>query len=81
MKSFLIALVLMFGLSVFAQEILQGQCTKDYVASNQGCCSYHSGVCGCGGYRLLCCDGTLSPSCPCFKEDEKLDLRINCNQL
>lgn len=32
---------------------------------NQGCGSWHGGVCGCGGSRLLCCDGTLSPSCGC----------------
>lgn len=33
--------------------------------SHQGCCSFHGGVCGCGGARLLCCDGQLSPSCGC----------------
>ena len=30
-----------------------------------GCCSWHRGVCGCSGDRVLCCDGTLSPSCMC----------------
>jgi hypothetical protein len=29
------------------------------------CCSHPGGVCGCGGTRLQCCDGTLSPTCPC----------------
>lgn len=32
---------------------------------NQGCCSHHSGVCGCSGGALQCCDGTLSPTCGC----------------
>jgi len=34
-----------------------------------GCCSYHGGVCGCSGGRQQCCDGKLSPSCLCHKED------------
>jgi hypothetical protein len=34
---------------------------------NQGCCSHHRGVCGCDKWegRLICCDGSLSPSCRC----------------
>jgi hypothetical protein len=30
-----------------------------------GCCSFHSGVCGCGSGRDICCDGSFSPSCTC----------------
>jgi len=33
--------------------------------AQSGCCSFHSGVCGCSGGRTLCCDGTLSPTCTC----------------
>lgn len=33
--------------------------------SKSGCCSWHSGVCGCSMGRAKCCDGTLSPSCGC----------------
>jgi hypothetical protein len=33
----------------------------------RGCCSHHSGVCGCSGGRAQCCDGTQSPSCGCAK--------------
>lgn len=33
--------------------------------ARSGCCSHHSGVCGCSGGRAACCDGTLSPSCGC----------------
>jgi opacity protein-like surface antigen len=35
------------------------------VLERRGCCSWHGGVCGCGGSRAQCCDGTLSPSCGC----------------
>ena len=43
------------------------QDTKEYV--QRGCCSWHGGVCGCTGGRVVCCDSTYSPSCLCDKED------------
>ncbi len=39
------------------------------ILAQQGCCSYHGGVCGCSGGRTVCCDGRLSPSCTCTKEE------------
>jgi hypothetical protein len=36
-----------------------------YVYARRGCCSWHGGVCGCSGSRILCCDGKLSPTCGC----------------
>ena len=35
--------------------------------ARRGCCSHHGGVCGCDQAtdRIVCCDGTLSPSCTC----------------
>lgn len=39
--------------------------------AGRGCCSSHGGVCGCQNGRSKCCDGTLSPSCQCFKDDVK----------
>jgi hypothetical protein len=39
--------------------------TKDVEVSRRGCCSWHGGVCGCRNGRVLCCDGTLSPTCRC----------------
>jgi len=37
------------------------------VYARSGCCSWHSGVCGCSQTgRQICCDGTLSPSCTCY---------------
>jgi hypothetical protein len=44
----------------FSKEELALEITK------RGCCSHHKGVCGCGGTKLQCCDGTLSPSCKCM---------------
>ncbi len=40
--------------------------TPQEISATSGCCSWHSGVCGCSGGRQLCCDGTLSPSCTCY---------------
>ncbi len=33
--------------------------------ARSGCCSWHGGVCDCVGGRIVCCDGTFSPSCTC----------------
>lgn len=36
------------------------------VYAQRGCCSSHSGVCGCNKYGTqVCCDGTLSKTCRC----------------
>ena len=33
----------------------------------RGCCSWHGGECGCDSSgRVICCDGTLSPTCYCW---------------
>jgi hypothetical protein len=37
--------------------------------AGRGCCSHHGGVCGCSYGRAVCCDGSYSPSCQCFKDD------------
>lgn len=49
-------------------------CTADELAqaellAGRGCCSHHRGQCGCEGGRVVCCDGSLSPSCRCEKDD------------
>lgn len=31
----------------------------------RGCCSSHGGQCGCSMGRVVCCDGSMSPSCRC----------------
>ena len=49
----IVILFLVWGVFVIADE--QGR----------GCCSYHGGVCDCVGGRVVCCDGTYSPSCRC----------------
>lgn len=37
--------------------------------ARSGCCSWHGGVCGCSGGRVVCCDGTYSPSCGCHHDE------------
>lgn len=39
--------------------------TFEFEEARSGCCSHHSGVCGCSNGRAQCCDGSLSPSCGC----------------
>ncbi len=40
-----------------------------------GCCSWHGGVAGCSGGRVVCGDGMLSPSCTC-NTNEPIDITI-----
>lgn len=39
--------------------------------AGRGCCSRHGGECGCVNGRAKCCDGTMSPTCQCFRDDVK----------
>lgn len=48
------------------QQVLAND--KEQVAQ-RGCCSWHQGVCGCQSGRVVCCDGSYSPSCTCNKEE------------
>lgn len=43
-------------------------CPDGQVLAGQGCCSHHKGQCGCKDGRVVCCDGSLSPSCRCLKD-------------
>ena len=49
-------------------ELRTSGLTSDQL-TKRGCCSWHDGVCGCSGGRQQCCDGSLSPSCTCNKQD------------
>ncbi len=49
---------------------------QSHSLTQRGCCSHHGGVCGCSNGRQKCCDGTLSPSCQCFKDDKNTGLKI-----
>lgn len=40
--------------------------------AQQGCCSWHGGVCGCQYGRVVCCDGSYSPSCTCKHDDKPI---------
>jgi len=49
---------------VDCEKILQNGTIEEIQRS--GCCSWHQGVCDCSaGGRVVCCDGTFSPSCTC----------------
>lgn len=61
---------------ILTQKINEPSCDPGSVVSGktkvagQGCCSSHNGECGCNYEgRTTCCDGTVSPSCKCFKGD------------
>ncbi len=45
--------------------------SENCLIAGRGCCSSHGGVCGCSNGRTRCCDGTLSPTCQCFMDENK----------
>lgn len=47
----------------YALELAEARAVQ--IEPKRGCCSHHGGVCGCDEKtgRVICCDGTLSPSC------------------
>ena len=49
---------------LIAEKICQ-ESTDTTSIEKRGCCSWHGGVCGCKNERVICCDGTISPSCRC----------------
>lgn len=51
--------------STTAPQLCQQVRSGADVVAQRGCCSYHSGVCGCVVVYVQCCDGTMSPSCRC----------------
>jgi hypothetical protein len=66
----LLAGVILLALNTTAMAADVRLCTTDGVTrlvagQQQGCCSWHGGVCGCSGGHTQCCDGTQSPSCRC----------------
>ncbi len=84
-----IFLTLIFALSLFAQSEVTNTTTGNVNESKlaliynnpsvekQGCCSWHGGVQGCSGGRLVCNDGTLSPSCTCLGGEPISDVKTN----
>ena len=39
--------------------------TRPSMFDGRGCCSQHSGVCGCSDGFMRCCDDTISATCQC----------------
>lgn len=72
MKKILLSLIGFLTITgcVFAYNAYNNLSSNQCVAG-RGCCSSHGGVCGCQNGRSRCCDGTLSPSCQCFRDDVK----------
>lgn len=64
---FLAGLFIITG-SVFAYNHYSNQ---NNCVAGRGCCSRHGGECGCVNGRSKCCDGTMSPTCQCFRDDVK----------
>lgn len=80
-----LALILVLSSAAWADELGQAKdstaeatpamlCKADVpnealTLAGRGCCSWHKGQCGCEGGRVVCCDGTLSPSCRCEKDE------------
>ena len=74
MKKLMIAVLMMFSFSAFAEEVTcqppqsDTSITSERIAQ-RGCCSWHGGVCGCSAGVVQCCDGSGSPSCRCHAAD------------
>jgi len=77
MKRIFIAIIFLF-VGLFAEDSLdkvkkiesenQKLICRDAISQElqrRGCCSWHGGVSGCSSGRIVCNDGTYSPSCTC----------------
>lgn len=56
-------------------NVQEGICSGDIspeMLAKSGCCSWHNGVCGCQNGRLVCCDGSYSPTCRCQSEEVEI---------
>ncbi|MBJ6799927.1 hypothetical protein [Geomonas propionica] len=51
-------------------ELCKATTSEKDELGRRGCCSWHGGVCGCSDGRVVCCDGSYSPSCTCHHEDQ-----------
>ena len=96
MKSIIISLLLLLSFQLCASDIennpiikpLTTDCEAIFKSGDKnllalsGCCSHHSGVCGCKNSRVTCCDGSYSPSCTCkggetiIDEDEGFKIKL-----
>jgi hypothetical protein len=80
-----LAVVLFMGTPAFADEADQEICTPQsqtaddmgtLLFAQRGCCSGRGGISGCIAGRVVCGDGTLSPTCRCLKSDEKIEMKL-----
>lgn len=85
MRRVLFAILILASIIVSADENSCVQLKTDNPIVEQvaqrGCCSHHGGVCGCGGGRAVCCDGSYSPTCGCHANDVKSFLKNNPSEI
>lgn len=67
---FAVLVMFMLGTQIFSTHT-SASLSDECLLAGRGCCSRHGGVCGCSGGRSKCCDGTLSPTCQCFRDEQK----------
>ena len=72
MKKTLSALTAALLLTACASQ--QNPTTETNCIARRGCCSHHGGVAGCAGGRQKCRDGSLSPSCTCYRDDGDVEV-------
>lgn len=73
MKKVIIGIALLLSLTAFGADTSDKKVDCDTIIKSgdksliaqSGCCSHHSGVSGCSGGRVVCNDGSMSPSCTC----------------
>ena len=68
-KVLIISAIFIFTSFALALCAFVNNADKESQYAGRGCCSHHGGVCGCSYGRAVCCDGSYSPSCQCFKDD------------
>ncbi len=67
MKKIAVLLMTMMSISLASFAIAnQAVVDNTLLVAQRGCCSHHGGVSGCDyNGRVICNDGTKSPSCGC----------------
>lgn len=63
----IVHLIVILGILLFNSYDIFKNISKNTVRSSIGCCSHNGGVCSCSkNGRVICCNGTISPSCDCY---------------
>ena len=60
------------NIKVNVSEVCHQKNIEAIEIQRRGCCSWHGGVAGCSSGRIVCSDGTYSPSCTCNSSNNPL---------